>query len=288
MPNILDGAPTESSLGLVVSWRDRPVLAQALPTLARCAARYGGDVTVVNYGGSRQELLRNIAPAPVSIRVVTVAGEQWFNKARAQNVGAVHAQHNLLFFCDCDILVDEGALDELIGRVREGSLVFGTVAGVTETQRNSRKAGNVVMFGYQLKLRLANGRVLQIVDNEEDAEDGSRQAPGLLVVRRADFETVGGYNGHLHGWGWEDQDMISRLTLGVGLARIQSGYVRHISHDDDARIRHYPPVKDRWESRDRMFRQALANYDRADFKGTLPEDVSGLTSRCTVDIVDPS
>jgi glycosyltransferase involved in cell wall biosynthesis len=288
MRNSLDAAPSSGRLSLVVSWRDRPDLAQALPTLAKCAARYGGDVTIVNYGGSRDELLRMIAPAPVAIRVVTVAGEQWFNKARAQNVGAVHAQHDLLFFCDCDILVEEGALDELVQTVQQGSQVFGTVAGVKETQRNARKAGNVVMFGYQLNLRLANGRALQIVDNEEDAEDGSRQAPGLLVARRADFERAGGYNGRLHGWGWEDQDMIARLILGGGLARVQSGYVRHISHDDDARIRHYPPVKDRWESRDRMFRQALANYDRDDFKGTLPEDVAQMASLCTVDKVDPS
>jgi GT2 family glycosyltransferase len=271
----------------VVSWRDRPELARSLPTLAVCAARHGGDVTVVNYGGSRAELLRMIEAVSAPIRVVTLDGEQWFNKARAQNIGAAHTPHDLIFFCDCDILVGEGALDELFTAVQRGPEVFGTVAGVTETQRNARKAGNVVMFGYQLKLRLANGRSLQIVDNEEDAEDGSRQAPGLLVARREDFEKVGGYNGRLHGWGWEDQDMIARLTLGAGLARVQSGYVHHISHDDEARIRHYPPVKDRWESRDRMFRQALANYDGADFEGTMRQDVALLASRCVVEILQP-
>jgi N-terminal domain of galactosyltransferase len=99
------------------------------------------------------------------------------------------------------------------------------------------------------------------VDNEEDAEKGTRQAPGLLLVRRSDFMRIEGYNGRLHGWGWEDQDMIARLTLGAGLRRIQRGVATHLSHGDTARIAHYPPVRDRWESRDRMFRQALSNYD---------------------------
>jgi glycosyltransferase involved in cell wall biosynthesis len=273
---------TTSGLGIVVSWRDRRELGLALPSLTRCAARHRGDVTIVNYGGDPVQLSALIRNAESLVRVVTVRDQGWFNKARAQNIGAAYSRNHLLFFCDCDILIDDGALDELVARVSADIGTFGTVAGVTETERNARRAGNVVMFGYHLKIRLANGRTLQIVDNEEDADDGTRQAPGLLMAHREGFERVGGYNGHLHGWGWEDQDMIARLTLGEGLMRIQSGYVRHISHDDDARIRHYPPVKDRWESRDRMFRQALANYDRGDFAGTLAVDVIELAPVCEV------
>jgi predicted glycosyltransferase involved in capsule biosynthesis len=278
-----DRSSAANGLGLIVSWRDRPELEQAIPALVTCAKRYGGDVTIVNYGGSTSELLRMIASSLASIRVVEVTGERWFNKARAQNIGAAHAPQSLLFFCDCDILVQVGALDDLVAAVQADDQIFGTVAGVTETQLNARNAGNVVMFGYELKLRLSNGRSLRIVDNEEDAEDGSRQAPGLLLVRRSAFEQVGGYNGQLHGWGWEDQDMIARLTLAGGLARVQLGHVQHISHDDDARIRNYPPVKDRWGSRDRMFRQALSNYDCGDFMGTFRQDGADLATRQVVD-----
>jgi glycosyltransferase involved in cell wall biosynthesis len=264
--------PGDLGLEIIVSWRDRVELGDCLQTLARCASRHGGGVTIINYGGDPDQLDAMLTKDRDNVRVVEVADQPWFNKAKAQNIGAAHARHELLFFCDCDILIDDGALDPLISQVRDATGTFGTVAGVTETVRNARKAGNVVMFGYQLKIRLANGRSLEIVDNEEDAADGTRQAPGLLMVRRRDFETISGYNGRLHGWGWEDQDMIARLTLGAGLKRVQSGHAQHMSHDDDARIRHYPPVKDRWESRDRMFRQALENYDRGDFLGTFGED----------------
>jgi hypothetical protein len=233
---------------------------------------------VVNYGGNSSELASLLPDADASIGVVTVRSREWFNKSRAQNVGAAHCPHDLLFFCDCDILLNADTLDDLVDRVGADTTTFGTIAQVTETQRNARGAGSVVVFGYHLKLRLANGRTLDIIDNEEDAETGARQAPGLLITHRANFERVGGYNARLHGWGWEDQDMIARLTLGAGLTRIQSGSVKHLSHGDDSRIRYYPPVRDRWESRDRMFRQALANYDRGDFSGTFATDIVELST----------
>jgi glycosyltransferase involved in cell wall biosynthesis len=276
-----------NGFGFVVSWRDRPELGRALPSLTRCAAKYGGDVTIVNYGGDSAQLSSMLQDASAPTRVVTVREQVWFNKARAQNIGAAYSENGLLFFCDCDIIIEEGALDELVRRVSADSGAFGTVAGVTETERNARAAGNVVMFGYHLTIRVANGRMLQIIDSEEDAEDGTRQAPGLLLTHRSNFERIGGYNGRLQGWGWEDQDMIARLTLAEGLTRVQSGRVLHISHDDDARTRHYPPAANRWESRDRIFRQALANYDRGDFTGSLAVDIAELSKVCDVSVHSP-
>lgn len=260
-------------LSIIISWRDRDELARTLPLFLQAARLSGGDVTVVNYGGSDARLCQQIVAPTWDIgRVVRVCGEPYFNKARAQNVGAGASRHPVLFFCDCDILIDPAEIADLARQVQNTPGTFATLQGVRESERNSRGAGNVVCFGYQLDIRLANGRRLQIVDNEEDAEHGTRQAPGLLLTRRDEFEAIEGYNGRLQGWGWEDQDMIARLTLAAGLKRIQRCIVTHISHGDAERIANYPPVRDRWESRDRMFRQALANYDAGDFLGTYRED----------------
>jgi len=260
-------------LSIVISWCNRAELPRALPHLVEAARLVGGDVTVVNYGGDTTvlaDLLRSSRDR--LLRLVEVRGEQYFNKARAQNIGAASSTHPVLFFCDCDIVVDPGLIVELAHEVNDRADTFATLAGVTESEHNSRRAGNVVCFGYELNIRLANGRSLRIVDNEEDVEQGTRQAPGLLLVRRCDFARIDGYNGQLHGWGWEDQDMISRLTLGAGLRRVTRGIVTHLSHGDLERTAYYPPVRDRWESRDRMFRQALANYDNDRFLGTYSAD----------------
>lgn len=258
-------------LSIVVTWRDRAELRAALPGLVGTARELGGEVIVVNFGGSRPMLSEQLGAWAAEVGLVEAGPREYFNKSCAQNLGAARAAGKLLFFCDCDIVLEPGTVAHLAEQVMVRPGTFGTLAGVRESELNSRGGQHIVCFGYELIIRTADGRQLRIKDNEEDATDGSRQAPGLLLVRRSDFLAVNGYNSRLRGWGWEDQDMISRLTLGAGLERITSGHAVHLSHDDTARMRHYH-IADRWESRDRMFRQALANYDRADFRGTFDVD----------------
>lgn len=266
-------------LSIVVTWRDRIELEQALPALVQMANSVGGDVTIVNFGGSSDMLKAQLGDDGQEVSIVDVSDQEYFNKSCAQNLGAFHTAQPFLFFCDCDTIIDRETCASLLDQINSRPGTFGTFAQLRETAVNSRGGKHVTCFGYELKIHTADGRQLKIVDNEEDAEAGTRQAPGLLMVRRQDFLTIDGYNSRLHGWGWEDQDMISRLTLGNGLERITYGSAIHISHDDHARIGHYPPVKNRWESRDRMFRQALANYDNANFQGTYDLDVQQIAAK---------
>ena len=260
-------------LSIVVTWRDRVELGRSLPTLVAAAAATAGDITVVNFGGDRGLLARQLGGEAGHVQVVDVADQEYFNKARAQNLGIGATRQPFVFFTDCDVVVEAATVRELLRQVAADDDAFGTLAGVTESETNSRGAGHVTCFGYTLLIRTADGGELRIVDSEEDADDGTRNAPGLLLARRRDLLRIGGFNSRLHGWGWEDQDLIARLTLSARLHRITWGHAIHLSHDDAARIAHYP-VADRWESRDRMFRQALANYDRNDFAGTLEGDLA--------------
>ncbi|AIO68321.1 galactosyltransferase-related protein [Burkholderia oklahomensis] len=259
-------------LSIIVTWRNRNELAGALPGLVETAGRLNGEIVIVNFGGDADSLARQLEGHEHAVHVAELREQRYFHKTKAQNLGAHVARHDILFFCDCDIIVDPDVIASLVRKLDATPGTFATLKGVRETEQNSRQAKNVVCFGYRLDVKIRNGRALTIVDNEEDAQDGTRQAPGLLLVRKRDFLSVNGYNGRLHGWGWEDQDMISRLTLGAGLVRHVDGHALHISHDDHARVSQYP-MANRWESRDKMFRQALAYYDDDDFLGTYAEDV---------------
>lgn len=256
-------------LSVVITWRDRKELGRCVESLSNMLDGRDAEVIVVNLGGNR-DLLNSQIAASGDIKIVEKESE-WFNKPLAQNIGAQAARGDYLFFCDCDIFFDNTDFLDLYDRVRVSGKAFGTLAGVRETDPNSRGGRNVTCFGYELNIRVANGASVRIVDNEEDIEIGTRQAPGLLLVKREDFDAVGGYNSALDGWGWEDQDMICRLSLHARLERVTHGEVFHISHADDARMQAFP-VKDRWESRDRMFRRALNNYDEGRFIGTYAID----------------
>jgi glycosyltransferase involved in cell wall biosynthesis len=265
-------------LSIIVSWRDRHELVRALPHLIEAARKVHGDITIVNFSGSKRLLRGQIADSPFELQILDVPNQRFFNKSAAQNIGASFTSKPVLFFCDCDIILDPESVSLLAERVISEDGSFATLAGVRESRVNARKAKHVVCFGYELRVKTADNRLLVIKDNEEDGQTGTRQAPGLLFVRRTDFVAIQGYNSNLRGWGWEDQDMISRLTLGLGLKRIVDGHATHISHDDLARTAAYPPVSSRWESRDAMFRTALANYDNGNFLGTYERDVASLKS----------
>jgi glycosyltransferase involved in cell wall biosynthesis len=64
---------------------------------------------------------------------------------------------------------------------------------------------------------------------------------GMIHVRAADWNRVHGYNEHLIGYGWEDDDFYDRLVA-AGVKRWFLNPDRaaafHIPHGDDVRIRH--------------------------------------------------
>lgn len=68
---------------------------------------------------------------------------------------------------------------------------------------------------------------------------------GSIICQRQDFEAVGGYDEAFTGWGGEDDDLMTLLTM---LGRKSAGYsadlIEEIPHDDAARVR-FHEVKDR-------------------------------------------
>lgn len=259
-------------LSVIITWRDRQEIDRALPSFIDTIKLVGGEIIIVNFDGNSDMLSDLISDHAGHVKVVHVEGQEFFHKTVAANIGASYTTQDTLFFCDCDIILNPQEVLELCEKLNAEKGLFGNLVGVNETEINSIGNSHVTNFGYELRIRTADGRELKIIDQEEDSENGYRNAPGLLFVKKSDFLAIGGYNGDLLGWGWEDQDMVSRLTLGAGLKRIFHGHAQHISHDDHARTGNYPE-KDRWTSRDHMFRQALRNYDHNHFQGTFQSDV---------------
>ena len=118
-----------------------------------------------------------------------------------------------------------------------------------------------------------------IVDTEK-MPSPAPPSPGLLSPPRR-LLAINGYNARLHGWGWEDQDMISPSPGSAG-SPVSQGYgstSRTATTPGSATIH----LKDRWESRDRMFRQALANTTATTSDGPMKrtprENVRGRNRR---------
>lgn len=262
-------------ISVIIPWANRTELALALPSIIENIKTIGGDLTIVNLGGCMENLKKQIlhCSCRYNINIINIPKVSSFNKSVAQNIGVKYTNNPYLFFCDCDIILPTGLLKEIFLLLIDSPNSFATLAKVKETKINSRNANNLISITNTIKLKIKDGTEISIKDNEENALDGTRTAAGLLMVTRENFKIVNGYNNKFDGWGWEDQDIISRLALYAKLKYITYGVAMHISHNDNVRMKSYiEKYNNRWRSKDLMYRQALHNYDMGNFLGTYEQD----------------
>jgi hypothetical protein len=139
-----------------------------------------------------------------------------------------------------------------------------------------RRRSQLAHVAHLTELVLADGRRATIETNRFRLADRSRSAPGLVLLRRADFLAVGGMSSDLVGWGWEDIDLLVRLQLGLGLRQRLAGEVTHLSHDDQRRDTR---GKQRTETEADNYRRCLARYMAGRLIGSYRADVARWRAR---------
>ena len=137
--------------------------------------------------------------------VVRVDDDPGFCAARARNLGAKRARSTWICFIDADIKIKPGWMDWMNSHLDD-------------------------RFHYRCATR----------DGVRDKETW-----GTCLCPRKAFERVGGYDEIFRGWGGEDDDLYTRLSLsGVPETRYPADFIEPIRHDDESRLKFYD-VKDR-------------------------------------------
>lgn len=132
------------------------------------------------------------------IRVLRVEGEDRWVLSYAFNAGFRVAAHEIILKADADIALSPDFLDR--NRLSSGEVVVG----------NWRRAGA-----------------------------GQQYVNGFFVIHRADLARVNGFNEYITTYGWDDDDLYDRLReAGIRRIDVADGTVRHLDHDDTARLGH--------------------------------------------------
>ena len=129
-----------------------------------------------------------------------------------------------------------------------------------EVARVEGEAAWVLTWAFNLGLRLArHARVLKVdadirlapgflaanplaraqvrTGNWRTAAPGQEYVNGVFFAHRADLAAVQGFNEHLTGYGWDDDDLYDRLArTGTRRTDLAPGSVHHLDHDDAARL----------------------------------------------------
>jgi len=269
-----EGSP---DIDVVIPWFARPQLEQSLRENAETFARCVGTVIVVNGGGDPEELAGILQRVHLSnVRTLTVPGSP-FSKSRCINAGVAASSARLIMLSDADIIFDLGFFSLARAACRPGRYV--TVKHLVELDPESHpqeRASAQSPFESQRVMSWLTFRTGQRVLMEHWQGPEGRAAPGLILVRRADFIKIGGANSELHGWGFEDHDIQIRLQARGSLRRTSVGRATHITHS-------VADPETRTESDKRNRQACTRNYREGNFLGTFPADLQALEEAGVID-----
>lgn len=167
------------------------------------------------------------ATRKTSIQTVTTGGGAGF--ARAVAVGAERAGGSLVLVCQDDVALEEGALDALVRAMREDEVfAAGPVLRRSTDDPATTDPGRIVPH-----VRLVDDRVEVVeasVSGPAPAVERATFLPSRCVmVRRAAFLALGGFDEVFAPFGWEDVDLgIAARRRGMRVVRVgDAGAVHH-------------------------------------------------------------
>ncbi|SEL76513.1 N-terminal domain of galactosyltransferase [Stigmatella aurantiaca] len=218
-------------LSIIIPWSGRPELDATLGRNRRFFAAHPFEVLVVNCGGDIRMFRRVLrAHRFPGLRGLEMRGTS-FNKSLALNLGASTARAGHLLFLDTDVVLRRDFLAESLALL--GKRHFVTVDRVFESHPPSKRRSRLRELAYLMRFVDQKGRIAQVETRRMNLRDGSRNGPGLVMMRRKHFEEINGMNAELSGWGWEDLDLLIRLQLALGLTQKRHGDVVHLTHGDE-------------------------------------------------------
>ena len=175
-------APVKLSVVTVASgveYHPRLALTYEAVRVAQQGLPKGSEVELVlSWAGLREEAPSGPKGPDKVVTWVPAPGP--FCVSRGRNVGAKAASHDLILFLDADVLLHPEALVRMVDACALGN----TLAMV-------------------MKLR----------DGDEDETRPAHGDCGTILVPRAAFFEIRGYDEFYRGWGAEDNDVVDRLVL---------------------------------------------------------------------------
>lgn len=159
-------------------------------------------------------------------------------KCKSYNTGAQLADTDILVFLDIDIIVDCNLLLECINAAKESNMLECLIGynGVAlyMTEAGEKKFLNTLNIEDLRSLTVNLDKVTNNA-NEFALVGNTRAVGGCLVMTKESFKRINGFNPFFKGWGYEDNEIISRahrLGLKVSKSDDTQNVLFHLPHCD--------------------------------------------------------
>jgi predicted glycosyltransferase involved in capsule biosynthesis len=263
-----------SQFSIIIPWANRPELAETLEKNMPEFRQNNAEVIIVNIGGDTMQLKEIIRPFKYPFKTLELPGQLLFNKCICLNMGVYAATNNYLFFLDADIILEKEFLSSAARHLTTACFV--TLEKVFESKpTNNKIKSNLSELAYYVEFTDVNNNKALIETSRLFINEKSRSAPGMVLLTKENFIRVNGMNGDLSGWGWEDNDLLSRLQLTLHLEWKRAGTATHLTHGDEVRIFNNSTKK---ASEAANFSRCLNNYSLGNYAGTYQQDVTRFSN----------
>jgi hypothetical protein len=237
-------APVESSdLTVVIPFRqDTPHRIENLATVLRALGSHlgGVDILVIEDGpdiGDSLSEAKQSGTLPKGLRHVRRVQAGGFHRTRLLNHGMINlTDRPIVASWDCDVLAYPQAISDALTRLRAGAPAVFPHDGRFIDLRGAQRS-RLIEGGYPVALPAAPWpERLALWPSWPWPKAGmvclnTASVGGALMVRREAFAGAGGYHEGFRAWGFEDAELVTRLTT-LGLRPEHGGGwpLLHLSH----------------------------------------------------------
>lgn len=161
-----------------------------------------------------------------------------YNKCKSYNYGLTKATKDIVCFLDIDCLISK---DNLLLAIKQATENKGIFIGYNRT---------CMYFNYNVKNQIKThenlyefldsfvdkNNIFTLFKNDKYTITNTKAVGGCLIGRKKTFEEINGFNPNFKGWGYEDDEIISRARiLEIPIYAINSSkpFLFHLPHDTD-------------------------------------------------------
>ena len=167
--------------------------------------------------------------------------EKTYNKCIGYNMGLKAASHDIVCFLDIDCLVSIDSLIKGISLAKKNMIIIGYNGTAIYVEHPLKeKITNIQgteLFSYLASCIDEENVVTGYYDRQTYCVGNTQAVGGCLIGKKATFDRINGFNPNFIGWGYEDNEIISRAgTLEVPVARVGNNtpnwFLFHLPHEE--------------------------------------------------------
>lgn len=164
------------------------------------------------------------------IRQLKIKDNNNFQKSYYLNRGIKESLGQIILVSDADIIWSLNTIKALHNIVNSDINNIAHIADVQESEAHNYalKRPRFIPIIDKIKPKYFSIKIIS------DQLYSQRPGCGLICIHRQSLLNLGGYNEHLQGWGWEDQDLLIRAQI-LGYKIVRIAQVIHLSHGDNLR-----------------------------------------------------